>query len=166
VLIDLQSLWEKNTRLNKAQGSTDNIYTIVGAPSISVVEWAIISGSGSYVLTGTSVGTLATRLLPATGGVYTITGATVGLRATHLIVPASGIYTITGTPALFPTARLLGVAAGSYVLTGQTLNLSKTFMILAANGQYLIVDSGETQLSSTGQTPITPVLLSIMGMGR
>jgi len=190
VLIDLQSLWERNFRLNRGQGSTDNSYSIIGAPSLDAYilgvtngiytltgsdvtfiktssGFTITSDSGTYVLTGTASGLLSARVLPGgpASGVYSLTGTAANLRATHLLIPDSGTYLVSGATLNLPAARLLALSAGGYTITGSTVTLLRPYLILASSGSYQIIDLGETQLISSGGTPITTHLLPIMGLG-
>ena len=166
MLLDLQSLWERNFRLNQSAGTTGNSYLIVGAPSARAFDLTALTTA--YTLTGTIVLTKAGRYLSAlNNGVYTYTGTVAGtLRGAYINI-LNGTYAVTGTLAGVRVSHVIPIAGGAYTVAGTTTPLIRGYLVISANGVYLIDgDTIPTTLIFTGGGGPPPLhLLAMMGLG-
>jgi hypothetical protein len=108
-------------------------------------DYTLTADSGSFTLTGQTVGLLASRLLDAASGSYTLTGQDVDLLRGFLLSAASGGFTLTGQDVGLLASRLLGADSGSFTLAGQDVTLTYNPL----TGYTLTADSGSFTL--TGQ---------------
>ena len=117
-------------------------YTAGGA------TYTMTADSGSFTLTGQTVGLLASRLLSALNGSFTHTGQDVGLLTSRLIAADSGAFTLTGQDAALTVSRLLAAASGAFTLAGQDVTLTysggsgPTYTLAADSGAFTL--SGQT----------------------
>lgn len=99
---------------------------------------------GSYTLTGSVAGALASRIVNASPGSYAVTGSVAGLIAARLINAAPGSYVVTGDTAGLALERVLSADPGSYTITGIAATLqgpAVSFEIDAQPGSFTITGS-------------------------
>ena len=95
-------------------------------------------GSGSYVLSGVALTTLANRMLTLAPGTYAITGSTLTPSLGRFLILDPGSYAVSGV-ALTPLAdRMLTLVPGTYALTGLPTFLLADRILVLAPGAYAI----------------------------
>lgn len=114
------------------------------AGTTAATAYTIDAAPGSYALTGTATGLLATRLLSADPAAYVVTGTDATLLTARLISADPGTYALTGVATTLLSTRLLNAAPGTYILTGVAADLVfggaplGTFTLDAVPGLYTL----------------------------
>lgn len=101
-------------------------------------SYSLTADSGSYALTGQSVGLLASRTLAAGQGSYALTGQDVALLRLYTLTAAQGSYSLSGQAVALTVSRLLAAGQGSYALTGQAVGLLASRVLAAGQGSYAL----------------------------
>lgn len=109
--------------------------------------YTLTADSGSFALTGQTVGLAANRILTADTQSYALTGQTAGLAFNRTLSAASGSFSLAGQDAGLSFNRVLSAESGSYALTGQDATL--TYTPVGGPTYTLTADSGSFAL--TGQ---------------
>lgn len=83
----------------------------------TTVDYTLSLSPGSFVITGSNIGTATTLSMNAAPGSLAITGADIGTKAVLSMIASPGAYTITGSPLGFAwkkfIQRLLGLKFGA-----------------------------------------------------
>lgn len=129
-----------NVSVSGAEGSTplrkDCGIEIVTTQEGSSAGYTIDLASGSYALSGQSVGLLLGRKIDIVQGSYTLTGQDVALSKGFTVALDSGSYALSGQAVELTAQRIIAIETGSYTLTGQDLGLAKGFVIAIGQGSY------------------------------
>lgn len=129
-----------NVSVSGAEGSTplrkDCGIEIVTTQEGSSAGYTLDLASGSYALSGQSVGLLLGRKIDINQGSYTLTGQDVGLSKGFTAALDSGGYALSGQAVELTAQRTIAIETGSYTLTGQELGLAKGFTIAIGQGSY------------------------------
>lgn len=122
-------------------------YTLTGQSVGLSASRSLAASQGSYTLTGQSVGVRATRALAASQGSYALTGQSVGLAATRSMAANQGAYSLTGQDVTLTFAGLdktLTADVGYYALTGQAVALNATRKLAVEQGAYTLTGQDVT----------------------
>ena len=101
-------------------------------------SYSLTCSAGSYLLTGQSVGLLASRSLAVAQGSYTLTGQDVALLRLYTLTAAQGSYSLSGQAVALTVSRLLAAGQGSYALTGQAVGMFASRVLAAGQGSYAL----------------------------
>ena len=88
--------------------------------------YTLTADSGSFALTGQTVGLAFNRILTAGTQSYALTGQDAGLAFNRMLSAASGSFILAGHDAGLAFNRVLSAANGSYALAGQDATLTYT----------------------------------------
>jgi len=108
-------------------------YTTSGGGS-----YTLTASSGSYVLSGQSVGLTAQRRLSLVQGAYTYSGQSVGLGISRRLTAVQGAYSLSGQTLNFKRGLVLPLVRGLYSLSGQNLGVIRQLTLSLTNGSYVL----------------------------
>ena len=106
--------------------------------------YTLTADSGSFALTGQTVGLAFNRILTAGTQSYALTGQDAGLAFNRMLSAASGSFILAGHDAGLAFNRVLSAANGSYALAGQDATLTytpisgATYTLGAASGSFAL----------------------------
>lgn len=99
-------------------------------------SWFLVSGTGTYVLSGQVALTLIQKKLVASQGTYTVDGQSIALYKGVVATADVGMYVLSGQITTLAAALKVAAAQGSYSLVGQAAALIKQFLMVGGHGTY------------------------------
>ena len=106
--------------------------------------YTLTADSGSFALTGQTVGLAFNRILTADTQSYALTGQATGLAFNRTLSAASVSFSLAGQDVGLAFNRVLSAASGSYALAGQDATLTytpiggPTYTLVAASGAFAL----------------------------
>lgn len=106
--------------------------------------YTLTAASGSLVLTGESLGLLASRRVPAAAGSFTLTGESAALKASRRVGASQGSFALTGESAATLARRRIGAAQGGFTLTGESAGILARRLMPIGQGAYILTGEDAT----------------------
>lgn len=107
-------------------------------PPVTAANVSLIVGTGSYTLSGQSIGLLDNRRLGVGTGAYSLSGQNVGLASGRAISVGTGNYATTGNAVGLLDNRALVAGTGAYSLSGQNVSLLRSLRLAPEAGAYVL----------------------------
>ena len=98
----------------------------------------VAAGTGTFTITGQSVGLRPVRSVIAGTGTFTLSGQGVTFLYGKTMSAAHGTFTITGQATAYSRTRVLAASPGTFTLSGQTVTLRKASYLTAARGTFTL----------------------------
>lgn len=131
--------------------------SIAMASFAPVTAFSITAATGSFTLTGQSVGLTWAARLTAGAGSFTLTGYDVGLSAGYKIAADTGSFTLTGYDVALVYDGVMVAEPGSFTFTGHDINAVWAAVLTAEAGSFTLAGydvtfeySGWTGVDSAG----------------